>query len=54
MEGREWNIDEGLAKLRGLLTGPPLGIDRICDMIVRAQRPSTDRDDIALLLAKAR
>ncbi|MEV4473644.1 GAF domain-containing SpoIIE family protein phosphatase [Nonomuraea salmonea] len=54
VEGREWNIDEGLAKLRGLLTGPPLGIDRICDMIVRAQRPSTDRDDIALLLAKAR
>ncbi|RVX41776.1 serine phosphatase RsbU (regulator of sigma subunit) [Nonomuraea polychroma] len=53
VEGREWNIDEGLDKLCALLTGPPLGIDRICDMIVRAQCPNSERDDIALLLAKA-
>ncbi|WP_181448819.1 PP2C family protein-serine/threonine phosphatase [Nonomuraea aridisoli] len=53
VEGREWNIDEGLAKLRALLTGPPHGIERICDMVIRTQCPHSDRDDIALLLAKA-
>ncbi|MFG2074802.1 PP2C family protein-serine/threonine phosphatase [Nonomuraea maritima] len=53
VEGREWDIDEGLAKLRGLLTGPPLGIERICDVVIRAQATQTERDDIALLLVKA-
>ncbi|MGW0803979.1 PP2C family protein-serine/threonine phosphatase [Nonomuraea sp. NPDC002799] len=53
VEGREWNIDEGLDKICSLLTGPPEGIERICDMLVRAQCPASERDDIALLLAKA-
>ncbi|MGI5269108.1 PP2C family protein-serine/threonine phosphatase [Nonomuraea sp. CA-218870] len=53
VESRHQGIDEGLDSLCSLLSGPPRGIERICDMIVTAQRPAEKRDDIALLLAKA-
>ncbi|MGP3964066.1 SpoIIE family protein phosphatase [Nonomuraea sp. 3N208] len=43
----------GVATTLPVTPGPPLGIDRICDMVVRAQCPNSERDDIALLLAKA-
>jgi hypothetical protein len=53
VESREQSIDQGLSGLCTLLSGPPRGIERICDLIINAQRPTDKRDDIALLLAKA-
>ncbi|GGO75911.1 hypothetical protein GCM10012289_52090 [Nonomuraea cavernae] len=53
VETRDRSISDGIADLCSLLTGPPREIERICDLIVKAQRPADKRDDIALLLAKA-
>ncbi|GII85214.1 hypothetical protein Ssi03_32040 [Sphaerisporangium siamense] len=53
VERRGHDIGEGIDTLCSLLSGAPRGIERICDLVVKYQRPVDELDDIALLLAKA-
>jgi serine phosphatase RsbU (regulator of sigma subunit) len=52
VESRERDIDEGIATLRTLLTGPARSLENLCDVITGSRHPSRERDDIALLLAR--
>jgi serine phosphatase RsbU (regulator of sigma subunit) len=53
VESRERDIDEGIATLRSLLARPSHSLEGMCDVTISVQRPPNERDDIALLLARA-
>ncbi|MFJ8111696.1 SpoIIE family protein phosphatase [Streptomyces sp. NPDC096132] len=52
--GRDQDIDEGLAALRGALARPADSLETLCDTVLDALRPEQQADDIALLLARTR
>ncbi|MFC6082772.1 PP2C family protein-serine/threonine phosphatase [Sphaerisporangium aureirubrum] len=53
VETRDRTVDEGIATLCSLLSGPPRALERVCDTIAEVRRQADERDDMALLLARA-
>ncbi|MEO3810936.1 SpoIIE family protein phosphatase [Sphaerisporangium sp. B11E5] len=53
VETRDRGIDVGIAVLCSLLGGPPRDLERVCDTITEVCRQVDERDDMALLLARA-
>jgi PAS domain S-box-containing protein len=52
VETRDDPIDERLDALVRMLSGPRRSLERICDLLLHALRPSDGHDDVALLIAE--
>ncbi|GEC07980.1 histidine kinase [Streptomyces spinoverrucosus] len=54
VEDRNRDLDAGLADLRAALTGPDRTPEATCAVVMEAMLPKQPRDDVALLVARAR
>jgi anti-sigma regulatory factor (Ser/Thr protein kinase) len=52
IESRDRDIDDGLNRLRHLLTRPAPSLDALCDTVLADLLPQRPADDVALLLAR--
>ncbi|MFI8537568.1 SpoIIE family protein phosphatase [Streptomyces aquilus] len=52
VESRDRDIDDGLNRLRHLLTRPAPSLDALCDTVLADLLPQRPADDVALLLAR--
>ncbi|WP_035803782.1 SpoIIE family protein phosphatase [Kitasatospora mediocidica] len=54
VESRERDVDQGVAELLRVLTGPSASLEELCDTAMDAMQPVAGTDDAALLLARTR
>ncbi|KMS73548.1 PAS/PAC sensor protein [Streptomyces viridochromogenes] len=54
LESPDRDIDDGIRRLRHLLTGPEPTLDALCDRILTDLLPPRPSDDVALLMARTR
>ncbi|MFB6806950.1 SpoIIE family protein phosphatase [Streptomyces sp. NPDC056387] len=54
VEARGFDLDEGLERLRGALSGPGRSLEEACTAVQNALLPDHPPDDVALLLARTR
>ncbi|QMV22682.1 SpoIIE family protein phosphatase [Streptomyces sp. SCUT-3] len=54
VENAEHDTEQGMQRLREVLSGPHRPLEQTCDTVLKALRPQRPTDDIALLLARTR
>ncbi|WP_405876282.1 MULTISPECIES: SpoIIE family protein phosphatase [unclassified Streptomyces] len=52
IESRDWDIDEGIARLCRALDHPDQSLDDVCDTVLATLSTSRPTDDVALLIAR--
>ncbi|MEH0548875.1 SpoIIE family protein phosphatase [Streptomyces sp. B21-105] len=54
LEERQWDIDEGIERLRGVVAHAGRTPEQMCQAVMDALLPNAPRDDVALLVARTR
>ncbi|WP_326584597.1 SpoIIE family protein phosphatase [Streptomyces sp. NBC_00481] len=54
VESRDYDIEEGISRLRQVLTRPAASLDVLCDTVLASVLPPQPTDDVALLIARTR
>lgn len=54
IESRDYDIDDGVSRLRRVLAGPAASLDVLCDTVLATLLPDRPADDVALLVARTR
>ncbi|GGL12266.1 SpoIIE family protein phosphatase [Streptomyces flaveus] len=54
IESRDYDIDDGVSRLRRVLAGPAVSLDVLCDTVLATLLPDRPADDVALLVARTR